>query len=142
MKEVQKVPQDLGHKPIISVEYDNIDKHFHEEKTDATALSIGLAQWTKELPVEERKILSLKVWRNTGERWSPQSEELPFYRNLDLTIFLLSVLLDENDVHFPEEKVSMKIDLPKRKNEIQQYRESIESRLKELKRLLNKFAIN
>lgn len=36
----------------------------------------------------ERIIISAKVWRYTGERWSRQSEELPLHRVLDLAILV------------------------------------------------------
>jgi len=135
-----KLPKNLKHKPIISInDYDQIDTTFYEgDPTDARALSIGLAQWESDLSIDERRQLSLKVWRHTGVNWSRQSEELPIHRNLDLTIFLLSFLASENQVHYPEGDVEVTVDISTRRNEILQYRESIEPRLKELKRLLNK----
>lgn len=69
-----KIPTHLKHKPIIQVEnYDRIDGPYADD-TDAMGLSVGIAQWNGPGWTE----LSAKVWRNTGEKWSRQSEELPF----------------------------------------------------------------
>ena len=78
-----KVPEHLGHKPIIGVDnYDRIDGKY-ANNTDAKALSIGKSQWNTE-------DISAKVWRHTGEKWTRQSEELPIHRVLDLAILILS----------------------------------------------------
>jgi hypothetical protein len=37
--------------------------------------------------------LSAKVWRNTGEKWSRQSEELPLHRVIDLAT-LICIAMD------------------------------------------------
>nr|MCR4880881.1 DUF6530 family protein [bacterium] len=102
-----KAPTDCKHQPLVSVnDYDSIDGQY-ANYTDAKALSIGFAQYNKPgLPIEQRE-LSLKVWRHTGDQWSPQSEELPFHRNLDLTILLLDVLLgEETNSVSPDWKIS------------------------------------
>ena len=75
-----KTPTHLSHKPIISVEnYEIIDGKYSED-TDAKVLSIGIAQWNTAGWTE----LSAKVWRNPGDKWSRQSEELPLHRVIDL----------------------------------------------------------
>ncbi|MPN34273.1 hypothetical protein SDC9_181766 [bioreactor metagenome] len=52
--------------------------------SDAKGLSLGLAQWNDRGKVD----ISAKVWRYTGEKWSRQSEELPFHRVIDLAILV------------------------------------------------------
>jgi len=79
-----KIPTNLKHKPVIIAEdYGNIDGR-SAYKTDVQGLSLGLAQWNDRGKVD----ISAKVWRHTGERWSRQSEELPFHRVLDLAILI------------------------------------------------------
>ena len=85
-----KVPEHLGHKPIIGVDnYDRIDGKY-ANNTDAKALSIGKSQWNTE-------DISAKVWRHTGEKWTRQSEELPIHRVLDLAILILSSYIREDE---------------------------------------------
>ncbi|MBZ4340740.1 DUF6530 family protein, partial [Mycobacterium tuberculosis] len=84
-----KIPAHLKHKPIIQVEnYDRIDGP-HADDTDAMGLSVGIAQWNTPGWTE----LSAKVWRNTGEKWSRQSEELPLHRVIDLAT-LICITMD------------------------------------------------
>ncbi|MBB6480162.1 DUF6530 family protein [Spirochaeta isovalerica] len=79
-----KIPADLKHKPVIvSEDYDKIDGRKSGD-TDAMGLSLGLAQWNDRGNVD----ISAKIWRHTGEKWSRQSEELPFHRVLDLAIMI------------------------------------------------------
>lgn len=128
------------HKPIVAVnDYHLIDGPF-APNTDAKALSIGWAQF-------DNDDLSMKVWRHTGKQWSPQSEELPFHRNLDLTIFLLHILFDEgpNPDSF---LVAPKSQIEEVENNgmqiIRDYyndpnvKKYLEPRLKEMRELLNK----
>lgn len=78
------IPKQLRHTPIYSVDYKSID-----ESGDAEFLSIGRAQW------EDRKDISVKVFRKTKSgRWSPQSEELPFWRVFDLAIMISSLIVN------------------------------------------------
>jgi hypothetical protein len=84
-----KIPAHLKHKPIIQVEnYDRIDGPYADD-TDAMGLSVGIAQWNTPGWTE----LSAKVWRNTGEKWSRQSEELPLHRVIDLAT-LICITMD------------------------------------------------
>lgn len=79
-----KIPSELKHKPVIvSEEYDKVDGR-RANKSDAKGLSLGLAQWNDRGRVD----ISAKVWRHTGEKWSRQSEELPFHRVLDLALLI------------------------------------------------------
>ena len=132
-----KSPKHLGHKPIVSVnDYDKVDG-MYRNNTDAKALSIGYAQW-------DNNELSMKVWRKR-KRWSPQSEELPLHRNLDLTILLLHVLFDEApnpDSFLVKAKTLFSEDQEGGIEEIKKYYQKnksfLEPRLKELRELLNK----
>lgn len=79
-----KIPTTLKHKPVVvSENYEQVDGRF-AGNTDAKGLSLGLAQWNDRGKVD----ISAKVWRYTGEKWSRQSEELPFHRVLDLAILI------------------------------------------------------
>ena len=85
------IPENLSHKPIIGVDnYDRIDGHY-ANNTDARALSIGYAQF-------DNNEISVKVFRNTGTQWSPQTEELPLHRCIDLcTLIIKSLILLEQE---------------------------------------------
>lgn len=133
-----KVPEHLGHKPIIGVDnYDRIDGKY-ANNTDAKALSIGKSQWNTE-------DISAKVWRHTGEKWTRQSEELPIHRVLDLAILILSSYIREdengrskttlNEVVINHEEIST---LQKYLNDNKEY---LEPRILELKNLLEKISL-
>ena len=130
-------PKHLSHKPLVSVnDYDKVDG-MYRNNTDAKALSIGYAQW-------DNNELSMKVWRKR-KRWSPQSEELPLHRNLDLTILLLHVLFDEApnpDSFLVKAQTLFSEDQKGGIEEIKKYYQKnksfLEPRLKELRELLNK----
>lgn len=84
-KDINKIPTNLKHKPVIvSENYENVDGR-QAYNSDAKGLSLGLAQWNDRGKVD----VSAKVWRYTGEKWSRQSEELPMHRVLDLSILIL-----------------------------------------------------
>jgi len=79
-----KIPTELKHKPVITVEdYDKVDGRYSND-TDVKGLSLGLAQWNDRGSVD----ISAKVWRHTGQKWSRQSEGLPIHRILDLAILI------------------------------------------------------
>lgn len=133
-----RVPEHLGHKPIIGVDnYDRIDGRY-ANNTDAKAISIGKAQWNTE-------DISAKVWRHTGEKWTRQSEELPLHRVLDLAILILSSYIREdengrskttlNEVVINLEEIST---LQKYLNDNKEY---LEPRILELKNLLEKISL-
>lgn len=83
-----KIPVYLKHKPVITVEnYDRIDGPYADD-SDAKGLSVGIAQWNSPGWTD----LSAKVWRNTGEKWSRQSEELPLHRVIDLATLVCIVM--------------------------------------------------
>ena len=85
-----KCPTHLSHKPIVSVDdYDKIDG-MYAGKSDAKALSIGLAQY-------DENSVAAKIFRHTGAKWSRQSEELPLHRVLDLAILIVSLYYPLNN---------------------------------------------
>lgn len=80
------IPKHLSHKPIVGVDnYERIDGHT-ANNTDARALSVGFAQYGK-------KEISAKVFRKAPTQWSPQSEELPLHRCIDLCTLIVKSLL-------------------------------------------------
>jgi hypothetical protein len=86
-------PTHLKHKPIVtSIDYDQIDGQF-ANNSDAKALSIGIAQWEN-----NSNDISAKVFRfnDDTQRWSPQSEELPLHRALDLSILAIGAIMVSN----------------------------------------------
>ena len=86
IKTSQNLPRHLKHKPIYAIPYAQFDG-IYAGKTDALYLSIGKAQYDPES-------ISLKVLRHTGKQWSPQSEEFPVHRVIDLTILAAKALFD------------------------------------------------
>ena len=90
-----KVPTHLQHMPIIGVPfYSKKDGKYAKRAkiSDAKALSIGKAQY-------EDDEYSAKVFRYDS-RWSPQSEELPFHRVLDLAILLVTTIAKESNIDY------------------------------------------
>lgn len=136
MYRIMKLPQNRAHKPIVSVyNYGQIDGQY-VEKTDARALSIGLATYNNDQ-------ISLKVWRHTGTKWSRQSEDLPIHRCLDLVILFLASLKKDKDLPYPTCSLQLTIDRNDLFDEIRNFYESpdnrkhIDARLNELRNLLN-----
>lgn len=77
------IPTKLEHKPIVYVDYQEIDH------TDAKFFSIGHASWDK------KNDFSAKIFRKKNKKWSRQSEEIPLKRLLDLSLFLISKIYGE-----------------------------------------------
>lgn len=133
-----KLPQNLQHKPIISVnDYDQIDGQY-VRNTDARALSIGLSTW-------DNNQISLKVWRHSGEKWSRQSEDIPIHRCLDLAILFLASLKKDKNLPYPTCSLPLTIDKEDWFHKIRDFYEDIENkkhieaRLNELRNLLNEW---
>ena len=129
-------PKHLKHSPIVSVnDYDKIDGLYFEN-TDARALSIGQSTWDDEH-------ISLKIWRHTGERWSPQGEEMPIHRCLDLAILFLACLKKDKNLPYPTCSLPLTIDDKTKFDAIRTFYENvsnkkhIDARLNELRNLLN-----
>ncbi|MCR4847671.1 MAG: DUF6530 family protein [Bacteroidales bacterium] len=89
------IPQNLSHKPIIAVDYKSEDSK--AGSGDALFLSIGEATWNNSGSSENKLDYSAKAfrWVETSKRWSPQSEELPFWRVIDLATLLIAVINDK-----------------------------------------------
>ncbi|MGJ8665173.1 MAG: DUF6530 family protein [Patiriisocius sp.] len=133
-----KSPNNLGHKPIISVnDYDKIDAQYRAD-TDVRALSIGNAQYDEDE-------ISLKVWRHTGEKWSRQSEELPLHRNIDLSILFLGALMTDVTSGYPKTNLREEIDRQEDVKHIKDYykrnEKFLKPRLLELREKLNEFLV-
>ena len=82
------IPTWLSHTPVVAIDYEKKDEE--SGGGDAKWLSLGRSTWNKE-------DFSAKVfrWAEDGQRWSRQSEELTFWRLLDLTTLLLSRFVKE-----------------------------------------------
>ena len=82
-------PRSLQHHPVVLLDYENHDGP-DAGNTDCRHISIGWAQY-------DSSELSVKTLRHTGERWSPQSEELPLHRCLDATMLIAATIAQIND---------------------------------------------
>ena len=83
------VPQNLSHKPVYVLPYEHFDGQY-AGNTDAFYLSVGIAQYDSDE-------ISAKVMRFSGDQWSPQAEELPIHRPIDLSILIAKALFDASD---------------------------------------------
>ena len=81
-------PRHLKHRPVVLLPYADHDG-FYARNTDCKYLSVGWAQW-------DRRTLSAKILRHTGNRWSRQSEELPLHRLLDAAL-LIAVTVEQTE---------------------------------------------
>ncbi len=133
-----KTPTHLSHKPIISVEnYEIIDGKYSED-TDAKVLSIGIAQWDK-----SETDITAKVFRNWGDRWSRQSEELPLHRVFDLSILAISSFMRSKEnmkptTYLKEQVVNLE-NLQKIENYFVENKTELTTRIDELKRVIELF---
>lgn len=82
----QPLSQTLGHKPFYAIPYENFDG-IYALKTDAIYLSVGIAQY-------DQSSVSVKSMRISNNQWSPQSEELPVHRVIDMSILVAKSLFD------------------------------------------------
>ncbi|NTZ40947.1 hypothetical protein EXW94_25455 [Enterobacter sp. JMULE2] len=140
-----KIPTHLKHKPILEVpNYDKIDGPYVDD-TDAMGLSIGIAQWNTAGWTE----LSAKVWRNPGDKWSRQSEELPLHRVIDLASLICIAMdycrnnnnltsTDDFPVHRSTDNPDLKHHIELMKKEIKENMEYLDNSLKRLSSELKK----
>lgn len=134
-----RVPTNLNHTPIVSVDdYEQIDGCSAND-TDARALSLGFAQYENK---SRPRSLTLKVFRKANDKWSRQSEELPLHRVLDLSILLLrSIAQDPNALSQSPLSVRMNGNNPQNRAVIVHLckadRQFLLPRIEELKYLLN-----
>lgn len=80
------IPKNLSHTPIIGVDYESKDA----SAGDAKYLSLGKATWARGYNDYSAKVFRLSNEGTEHERWSRQSEELPFWRVLDLATLLVA----------------------------------------------------
>lgn len=78
------IPMHLSHKPIYAANYDDFTGY--DVGQDAKYVSVGLAQYDPEG-------ISVKIFRESNGRWSPQSEELPIFRAFIPARALLKAIL-------------------------------------------------
>lgn len=122
MSDQNELPLYLAHEPIVSVEYSKID-----EIGDAKFLSLGKATWNKE-------DYSAKIWRWSDEKWSRQSEELPFWRVLDLARLVIAAIKRTDSGMF--ENIINEKELGAFKKYLDDNMELYIPRINELKRIL------
>ncbi len=89
---MNNVPTHLKHKPVIALDYENLDEK--AGAGDAKSLSIGVATWNKDYGKEDDLSYSAKIFRKVWDsgNWSPQSEELPLWRVIDLASLVIAVI--------------------------------------------------
>lgn len=121
------IPKSLRHQPIIGVDYKKRD--YQAGGGDACYLSLGKAQWNNE-------DVSAKIIRWTGNKWSRQSEELPFWRVLDLAELLIAEITGQKSP-LQEECVASKDDLDFLRNFLKDNMSLYSLRLAEIKALLD-----
>lgn len=131
-----KTPKHLSHKPIVAIEdYSTIDG-IYKNNTDVHSLSIGFAQY-------DQDNISAKVFRFTGNRWSPQSEELPLHRVIDLSSLILKSIIESSHIVPPKTSIQLTVIDEVRFTEISNYYKNIKEdlfpKLQELHLLLNYF---
>ena len=126
-----RVPMHLSHKPIIAVDYKARDTY-----GDAEYLSLGFAQWHKDLPKEKRDI-SLKIFRKSSGAWSRQSEETTLFRAIDMVVLLISYLSNTKS-GLDEVQVGTKEDVLLLDNFIKKNHNDLLDRLARLKSILDK----
>lgn len=122
------IPKHLKHKPIIGVDYADIDAGVG----DAQYLSLGRSTW-------DENDVSAKIFRKTKmDKWSRQGEELPLWRVLDLAILLAATITKQQSSLLHEECVTP-ADGEFLDNFLQERDETYRPRLLEIKRLLANF---
>ena len=130
---MKKLSTYLSNKTVVLVDYEDIDTK--AGAGDAQYLSICNATWNNYYGSRD---FSAKVYRVTDNNdWSRQSEELPFWRVLDLAILLASEITGKECSLQPylNEEISQE-----KRNELKQFIDSqdghLKKRLKELKRII------
>jgi hypothetical protein len=79
------IPTYNSHKPIYAIQDYNLNDGHYAPDSNTKHLSFGVSQWSDE-------DLSLKAFRHTGKQWSPQSEEIPPHRVIDLALLFCKVI--------------------------------------------------
>lgn len=131
---VSDIPYWLAHKPIIACDYTSI-----ESGSDARFISVGRAQYDNE------NAATVKIWRNSGKKWSRQSEEIPISRVSDMFLMLLNamkescsgVVKDQNRKSYLQEEVLKEDDLEFLRECINDDKAHLKESLTAIKDLLN-----
>jgi hypothetical protein len=137
------IPTHLQHRPIIAADNYNRNDGQYANDTDAESLSIGIAQWTN-----NENDISAKVFRYDYEnqKWSPQSEELPLHRVIDLCTLTLASFITTEQSPMPITNLGESILATENLQMIQEYyqqnSEMLLLKIRELERLINLFNEN
>lgn len=123
----------LSHTPIICVNYESIDSS--AGAGDAKYLSLGRATWAKGGEDYSAKAFRLSNEGQENERWSRQSEELPFWRVLDLATLLIAAIFHKES-NLNEKKVGNQNEIDDLKAFLNKNYKTYVPRIMELKRLL------
>ena len=131
---MKNVPTHLKHKPIVAVDYEQIDKE--AKGGDAKSISVGVAQWN--IDYEGEKLdYSAKIFRKVDGSgiWSRQSEELPLWRVIDLATLVIAIINDKpsgmgNAVVKPDSYAGLR-------NYINQNNDIYQQKICNLKKVLN-----
>lgn len=129
MSKSKNIPKHLSHKPIVAIDYEQID--LEANAGDAMSLSIGKATW------DDKNDFSAKIFRrtyNTG-RWSRQGEELVLWRLLDLATLLVATIKGKES-EVGAILVSSNDNLEKLREHFQEHKDLLEPRIEKLKSLL------
>ena len=124
----RRAPEGRRHWPVLTVDYQSIDED--AGYGDAHFMDIGQSTWNKE-------DYSAKLWRwaEKGKCWSPQGEELPLSRVLDLAILVVAAINDETSIlgeYFQNENRSQGL-----KNYMKDNMHVLKPKLDGLKKILN-----
>ena len=94
----QPLPQNLAHKPIYAIPYQDFDGLWGKEHTDIRYISVGLAQYN----IEEVSIKTMRYVQDKKRgiaKWTRQAEELPPHRAIDMVTVAAKVFLDSENNH-------------------------------------------
>lgn len=126
------IPHHLSHKPIIAVDYAAKDSY----AGDAKFLSLGKATWADDNKDYSAKVFRLSNEGEENERWSRQSEELPFWRVLDLATLLIACIRHKKSSLLEECVAQNNEDMEELVAFLKENYDEYVPRLMELKRLL------
>ncbi len=147
----KELPTYLSHKPVCYVDFQDFKLNLSDynlDSEDAKYYSIGLSTWHPNENNDPGKY-SMKVFRtcmDDDNRWSPQAEELPVWRVLNMTLMFLSAVYGDPSIFVDSDCSKRSHTIKIRKgcepyfDEIKRYLEDYPGNkvlLKEIKRILN-----
>ena len=149
------LPTNLSHKPVCYVDFQgfklnvpDLDGEYVLDKEDAKYYSIGLPKWRSE-DKKDSGNCSIKIFRTCMDdenRWSPQAEELPISRVLNMTLVFLSAIYEDSSIFTDSvnsqrsHRIKIRSGFESYFEELKQYLEDFPENkvlLKEIKRILN-----